>query len=65
MLPLDKLVYNAMEVVGRQTAMPATTKVELLHADEHQEYPKRDKPLRDGAVVGNRYIAVGFVYGSL
>lgn len=60
MLPLDKLVYNAMEVVGRQTAMPAATKAELL-----REYPKRDKPLRDGAVVGNRYIAVGFVYGSL
>ena len=54
-----------MEVVDRQTAMPAATKAELLQADEHREDPKRGKPLRDGAVAGNRYIAVVFVYGSL
>lgn len=60
MLPLDKVVYNAMEVVDRQTAMPAATKAERLQADELREDPKRGKPLRDGGVAGNRYIAVGF-----
>lgn len=60
MLPLDKVVSNATEVVDRRTAALAATT-----ADEHLEYPKRDKPLLDGVAAENRYNSVEFVYGSL
>lgn len=65
MLPLDKVVSNATEVVDRRTVVAAATEVELLQEDEHREDPRRDKPLQDGVVVAeNHYTAVGFVYDS-
>lgn len=67
MLPLDKVVSNATEVVVDQRSVAvAATKAELLPAeDEHREYPKRDKPLRGGVADENCCNPVEVVYGSL
>jgi|APAra0007618328_1042625.scaffolds.fasta_scaffold10862_2 hypothetical protein len=65
MLPLDKVVSNATEVVDQWTAAAVATKVESLLADKHREDPKRDKPSRDGVAVEKRYNYVDLVYGSL